>query len=76
MALNIELEAKSIGEIDYIGYGSNVRLSIDIRDADLAGSIEINEIVREFGKGELLDEIGEEEIADWLRERDYTVTEN
>lgn len=76
MALNIELEAKSIGEIDYIGYGSNVRLSIDIRDADLAGSIEINEIVREFGKGELLDEIGEEEIADWLRERDYEVFEN
>lgn len=75
MALNIELEAKSIGEIIYIGYGSGVRLSIDIRDADLLGSIEINEIVREFGKGELLDEIGEEEIADWLRERSYTVSE-
>lgn len=75
MALNIELDAKSIGGIDYVGYGSSVRLSIDIRDADLVGSIEVNEIVREFGKGELLDEIGKEEIADWLRERGYTVSE-
>ena len=73
MTLDIELEAKSIDKIEPVGLGYNTRLSIELSGVDLANFISVDDIVGEFGRDDLLEGIGEEYIADWLRERDYTV---
>ncbi|EKN4770487.1 hypothetical protein ACONXG_004296 [Yersinia enterocolitica] len=75
MALDITLEAKGIEDISIIGSGYYPKLSIAIYGADITNCIHIDEIIGEYGEKIILDEIGEEYIINWLRDKEYIVTE-
>ncbi|MCB5313603.1 hypothetical protein [Yersinia intermedia] len=71
MSLDITITVKSAS----VEKGRYDGLTFELSEAELVDAVEINDIVREYGSTDLLEEIGLTDVISWLENQGYTVTE-
>lgn len=75
MSLDITVKVKQINSITPTGEGWNKAFEIEVDSMEIAEAVTASEIIAEYDEGDLLDEIGEKAIIDWIERQGYTVTE-
>ncbi|CDZ82919.1 hypothetical protein BN1086_01014 [Citrobacter koseri] len=66
MAISGTVKIKSITGITPEGDGWNRRLEVDVEDMDISDAFKADEIVNEYKVDDLLEAIGESDVASWL----------
>ncbi|TKU09498.1 hypothetical protein FDW86_09205 [Citrobacter sp. wls828] len=74
MAISGKVKIKSINGITPEGDGWNRRLEVDFDDMEISDSFKADEIVGEYNVDDLLEAIGESDVATWLSEQGYEVS--
>ncbi|EJP5811104.1 hypothetical protein ACTE34_003753 [Cronobacter sakazakii] len=74
MSITATVKVKSIGEISSWGEGWNKYMDVDVVDMDISGAVKADEIVSEFSTDDILEAIGESDVAAWLSEQGYSVS--
>ena len=71
MAISGKVKIKSINGITPEGDGWNRRLEVDFDDMEISDSFKADEIVGEYNVDDLLEAIGDADVATWLSEQGY-----
>lgn len=74
MAISGKVKIKSINGITPEGDGWNRRLEVDFDDMEISDSFKADEIVGEYSVDDLLEAIGDADVATWLSEQGYEVS--
>lgn len=74
MAISGKVKIKSINGITPEGDGWNRRLEVDFDDMEISDSFKADEIVSEYSVDDLLEAIGDADVATWLSEQGYEVS--
>lgn len=74
MAVSGTVKIKSIASIAPYGDGWNQRLDVEVEDLELSEAFKADEIVSEYQVYDLLEAIGESDVATWLSEQGYEVS--
>lgn len=75
MAISGTVKIKSITGMTPYGDGWNRRLEVDVEDMEISDAFGADEIVSEYKADDLLEAIGESNVATWLKEQGYEVSE-
>ncbi|CCK00834.1 hypothetical protein BN129_64 [Cronobacter sakazakii 701] len=49
-------------------------MDVDVVDMDISGAVKADEIVSEYSTDDILEAIGESDVAAWLSEQGYSVS--
>lgn len=74
MAISGTVKIKSITGITPEGDGWNRRLEIEVEDMEISEAFKADEIVSEYSADDLLEAIGDADVATWLSEQGYEVS--
>ncbi|MCI1898560.1 MAG: hypothetical protein LKI85_09300 [Enterobacter sp.] len=74
MAISATIQMKSIGGISLWGEGWSKYMDVEVVDMDISGAIKADEIVAEYSVDDLLEAIGDADVATWLSEQGYEVS--
>ena len=74
MSISGKVKIKSINGITPEGDGWNRRLEVDFDDMEISEAFKADEIVGEYNVDDLLEAIGESDVATWLSEQGYEVS--
>ncbi|QXB19833.1 hypothetical protein [Lelliottia amnigena] len=74
MAISGTVKIKNIGGISPWGEGWNHYMNIEVEDMEISEAFKADEIVNEYQVDDLLEAIGEWDVAKWLSEQGYEVS--
>ncbi|HDS3404980.1 TPA: hypothetical protein JD369_000344 [Citrobacter freundii] len=74
MAISGTVKIKNIGGIYPWGEGWNRHMDVEVEDMEISGAFKADEIVNEYQVDDLLEAIGESDVATWLSEQGYKVS--
>ena len=74
MAISGTVKIKNITGISPNGDGWNRYLEVDVEDMEISEAFKADEIVNEYQVDELLEAIGDADVATWLAEQGYEVS--
>jgi len=74
MTISARVKVKAISGITPWGEGWNKYMDVDVEDMDITDAVKADEIVNEYKVDELLEAIGESDVATWLAEQGYEVS--
>ncbi|EFT2697647.1 TPA: hypothetical protein JZ819_000350 [Escherichia coli] len=74
MAISGKVKIKSINGITPEGDGWNRYMNIEVEDMEISEAFKADEIVNEYQVDDLLEAIGESDVATWLSEQGYEVS--
>ena len=74
MTISATVKIKAISGIDLWGEGWNKYMDVSVEDMDITDAVKADEIVKEYNVDDLLEAIGEADVATWLAEQGYEVS--
>lgn len=74
MAISGTVKIKNITGIYPNGDGWNRHLEVDVEDMEISEAFKADEIVSEYQVDDLLEAIGDADVATWLAEQGYEVS--
>lgn len=74
MAISGTVRIKNITGISPNGDGWNRHLEVDVEDMEISDAFKADEIVSEYQVDDLLEAIGDADVATWLAEQGYEVS--
>lgn len=74
MSITATVKIKSIGGISLWGEGWNKYMDVEVVDMDISDAVKADEIVNEYSTDDLLEAIGESDVADWLSSQGYAIS--
>ncbi|MBJ9871838.1 hypothetical protein I5682_04940 [Citrobacter werkmanii] len=74
MAISGTVKIKNIGGISPWGEGWNRYMNIEVEDMEISEAFKADEIVNEYQVDDLLEAIGDADVATWLSEQGYEVS--
>ncbi|MBK2673164.1 hypothetical protein ACNJN1_25175 [Citrobacter freundii] len=74
MAISGTVRIKNITGISPNGDGWNRHLEVDVEDMEISEAFKADEIVSEYQVDDLLEAIGDADVATWLAEQGYEVS--
>nr|WP_318380024.1 hypothetical protein [uncultured Enterobacter sp.] len=74
MTISATVKIKAISGIELWGEGWNKYMDVTVEDMDITDAVKAYEIVNEYNIDDLLEAIGESDVATWLAEQGYEVS--
>lgn len=74
MSISGTVKIKSITGVAPYGDGWNRHLEVEFEDMDISEAFKADEIVNEYQVDDLLEAIGDADVATWLAEQGYEVS--
>lgn len=74
MSISGTVKIKSITGVAPYGDGWNRYLEVEFEDMDISEAFKADEIVNEYQVDDLLEAIGDADVATWLAEQGYEVS--
>lgn len=74
MTISATVKIKAISGIELWGEGWNKYMDVTVEDMDITDAVRADEIVNEYNIDDLLEAIGESDVATWLSEQGYAVS--
>jgi len=74
MPISGAVKIKSITGLSPWGEGWNRHMEVEVEDMDISEAFEASEIVSEYQVDDILEAIGESDVATWLSEQGYEVS--
>lgn len=73
MSISGTFKVKQLNGVVPWGDGWNRHVEIDAEDLEIAGAVEADEIINEYGAEVLLEAIGEDVVIKWLTENGHAI---
>ena len=74
MTISATVKIKAISGIELWGEGWNKYMDVSVEDMDITDAVKADEIVNEYNVDDLLEAIGESDVAIWMAEQGYEVS--
>ena len=74
MAISGTVKIKNITGLSPWGDGWNRHMEVEVEDMEIAEAFKAGEIVSEYQVDDLLEAIGEADVATWLSEQGYEIS--
>lgn len=74
MAMSGTVKIKNITGLSPWGDGWNRHMEVEVEDMEIGEAFKAGEIVSEYQVGDLLEAIGETDVAIWLSEQGYEIS--
>lgn len=74
MAISGTVKIKSITGIAPYGDGWNRYVEVDVEDMEISEAFKADEVVNEYSVDDILQAIGDADVATWLAEQGYEVS--